>query len=195
MEKMSSVDQVSIDRVQRKQRIRAAEGYLDLIMVFDDRWPLDPPLRCQLATRAIEVLNQIKNPLGHKPYILFLKGQACRASERHREAVHYLKQSAQLDPENIHVFLALAWSYKRVGQLEQAIVEMKNAVQVDSSSAIAQYNLACYLSLAGDVPNALMHLSIALELNRDFRGFVEGETDFDNIRKEPGFRALTSAIV
>ena len=37
---MSSLDTVSIDRVQRKQRIRAAEGYLDLIMVFDDRWSL-----------------------------------------------------------------------------------------------------------------------------------------------------------
>ena len=191
---MSSLDQVSIDRVQRKQRIRAAEGYLDLIMVFDDRWPLDLPLREQLAQRAIEVLGGIKNPLGHKPYILFLKGQACRASNRHREAVHYLQQSAQLDPDNIHVCLAIAWSYKRMGQLDNAIAAMKSAIQIDSQSAISQYNLACYLSLAGNVASAVTHLAIALELNSDYRFHVANESDFDNIRNDPGFLAVTTNV-
>ncbi len=191
---MSSLDTISIDRVQRKQRIRTAEGYLDLIMVFDDRWPLDLPLRQQMAERAIEVLEAIKNPLGHKPYVLFLKGQACRACDRHKEAIHYLKQSAQLDPENIHVFLALAWSYKRTGRIEQAIEAMKNAVDLDSSSAIAQYNLACYFALANDTPNAILHLSLAFELDADFRCHVSGESDFDNIRDDPRFMAITSVV-
>ena len=191
---MSSLDTISIDRVQRKQRIRAAEGYLDLIMVFDDRWPLDLPLRQQMSDRAIEVLSAIKNPLGHKPYILFLKGQACRACDRHKEAIHFLKQSAQLDPENIHVFLALAWSYKRTDQIDQAIEAMKSAVELDSTSAIAQYNLACYFALAADVPNAILHLSLAFDLDADFRFHVGSETDFDAIRDDRRFMAITSVV-
>ena len=64
----------AIDRIRRQKLIQTAEGYLDLIMAFDDLWPLELPHRVALADRALEALQQIKRPMGHKPYILFLKG-------------------------------------------------------------------------------------------------------------------------
>lgn len=192
---MSTIDSVSIERVRRKKLIREAEGYLELIMVFDDRWRLDDDLREQLADRVIECLSKIKNPLGHKPHILFLKGQACIACKRHSTAIHHLKQAAQLDNENIHVHIALAWCYKRTGKLDLAIESMQAAIQVDKNSAIAHYNLACYLALNKDAPSAVMHLTIALGLNQQFRPLVARESDFDEIRDDPRFQAATSLIV
>jgi hypothetical protein len=43
----------NVERVRRKQIIREAEGYLELISLFEDRWQLDPELRVRLADRAI----------------------------------------------------------------------------------------------------------------------------------------------
>lgn len=192
---MSTLDTVSIDRVQRTQLIREAEGYLDLIMVFDDRWPLDLELKKQVSNRILKSLSTIRKPLGHKPYILFLKGQACLASERFKEAIHHLKQAAQLDAENIHVHIALAWCHKRVGELGLAVSSIQEAIRLDSSSAIAHYNLACYLALKNDASSAIMHLTIAFDLNPDFRSLIPNESDFDPIRDDPGFQAATSLIV
>jgi len=172
-----------------------AEGYLELAMVFDDQWPLEKSQRQELGDRAFRCLNKIKNPLGHKPYILFLKGQAARISDRLDEAINYLEQSSKLDPENLHTYLALAWCYKRTGQVHRAIDSMSVAVEQNSESAIAQYNLACYFAINRQVQLALMHLSFAFDLNADYRHLVADETDFDSIRENPGFASLTSVSV
>lgn len=183
------------ERIQRKQLIRTAEGYLDLIMAFDDCWPLDQQNRERLASQAIDSLDKIKSPLGHKPYILFLKGQAARTCGQIQQAVNCLQQSAQLDPENIHTFLALGWCYKRLDRTDLAIEAMETAVQIDSESAIAHYNLACYWALAQQVKLAVLHLSNAFDLNPVYRDFVEHESDFDAIRNDPDFIASLDMIV
>ena len=184
----------TIKQVKRRRNIKMAEGYLDLAMVLDDHWPLDRGTREALAQRAVSCLENIKNPLGHKPYILFLKGQAMRASGRLVEAINYLEQSSKLDPDNLHTYLALAWCYKRTGRLPQAIESMRIAVELDAENAIAQYNLACYFALGKQVELALMHLSFALELNPDYRTLTADESDFDQIRENPGFASLTALV-
>lgn len=188
----------TISQVQRRQYIQAAEGYLDLATALDDpnnSCQLSTGLREQLANRAIANLEKIKNPLGHKPYVLFLKGQACRTANQPNKAIQYLSQSSKLDPDNSHTYLALAWCYKRTGQLGLAIEVMKSAVELDSDSAIAHYNLACYCALHRDVDSALMHLSFALDLNSDYREYVANEPDFDLIRENPRFEMIAAATV
>lgn len=185
----------TIKQVKRRQNIKMAEGYLDLAMVLDDHWPLEIEDREALAQRAVSCLENIKNPLGHKPYILFLKGQAMRASGRLVDAANYLEQSSKLDPDNLHTYLALAWCYKRTDRLDRAISSMRIAVELDSENSIAQYNLACYLALNKQVELALLHLSFALELNPEYRSLVGSESDFDLIRENPGFVSLTSVAV
>lgn len=184
-----------IERVRRQQAIQTAEGYLDLAMVFDDHWQLDLPLRKKLADLAIACLSSIQNPQGHKPYILFLKGQAARTAERFKKAIAYLEQSSRLDPDNIHTLLALGWCYKRTSRTDLAIEAMEIAIEIDNDSAIAHYNLACYWSLANRPRIAVLHLSNAISLNPDYRNLVATETDFDIIRDDVAFVELTSVIV
>jgi tetratricopeptide (TPR) repeat protein len=185
----------NISQAKRRQHIRAAEGYLDLATVLDDRWPLDDPLRDSLVERAKQRLDQIKNPLGHKPYVLFLKGQACRVQNRFEEAIGYLKQSTRIDPENVHALLAMAWCFKRLGQIDKSVETMQAAVELDPESPISHYNLACYCSLNHQVNLALVHLSFALDLNPEYRDKVACESDFDPIRDNPRFISISSVHV
>lgn len=185
---ITEIPMVCLDRVRRKKHIRNAEGYLDLIMVFDDRWPLEQQLREKLADKAINTLVKISKPQGFKPYILFLKGQAHRSAGRHVQAINYLEQSLRLDDDNIHTLLALAWCYKRVNNLNAAIEVLVTAVSIEQESPICHYNLACYLALDRNVTESTKHLAIAIELNSEYRSFVKEEHDFDFIRDDPEFQ-------
>ena len=93
------------------------------------------------------------------------------------------------------MLLALGWCYKRTGQLAKAIEALERAVKIDSSEAILHYNLACYWSLARNRTLALRYLSQALEIDANFRDMISDEPDFNPLRHDPEFIALTSVIV
>lgn len=186
---------LSTARLKRKQLIREAEGYLELMTLFDDRWPLALANRRELADRVVETLAQIENPQGFKPQILFLKGQAHRAAERYAQAVNLLEQSLRLDPENIHCFLALGWCYKRLNQMDLAVEALRGAIVLEPESAISHYNLACYLALTGNLKETIKHLAIAIDLDHKYRHLVAIEPDFDPVRETPEFQSLLSVSV
>ena len=185
----------NLERVRRKQIIREAEGYLELISLFEDRWQLDPELRVRLADRAIECLGEISNPQGFKPHILFLKGQAHRLAGRYGEAVDCLEQSTRLDAESLHALLALGWCYKRVDRIDLAIKTLQDAVALEPESAISHYNLACYWALTGNVSQTVRELGAAFDLDGTYRERVASETDFDLVRESPHFQAILSVNV
>jgi tetratricopeptide (TPR) repeat protein len=171
--------------VKSKQRIRLnklqreAEGYLEL----------------GLPALALRSLERLGDPTQFAPSTLYLWGEALRAAQRYAEAIPPLEQAAAAEPENVHVWLALAWCYKRDGRLPRAIEAIRSALNSDPSEALLHYNLACYLSLAGDKDGALVHLSQALSAEPYYRSLVDNEPDFDPIRSDPDFQALIGIIV
>jgi tetratricopeptide (TPR) repeat protein len=158
-------------------------------------WELDRTARDPLAQRILQTLLQLDDRDRHKPYALYLKGLAFRAMERYRDASVPLEEAAELDPDDIHVWLALGWCYKRSGQLTQAIEALNRALAVDPGQAIIHYNLACYWSLAGSVEVAVEHLATALEIDPRYQRLVASEHDFDSIRNHPAFREVLSVVV
>jgi tetratricopeptide (TPR) repeat protein len=166
-----------------------------MVALFGDQWMLSPATRDTLARRAIETLKQIENPGGLKGQILFLQGQALRQMQKYAEAIPPLRESAEYEPQNVHVRLALAWCYKRCRRLDLAIEALESALEADPSLAILHYNLACYWSLAGNVKLAVAYLSQAFELEPEYRELVQHERDFDPVRNHPHFLALTTVIV
>lgn len=182
-------------RTRRKQILREAEGYLDLAMVFLDRWPLSAHQRERLAKRALDALASVDSESACRPAVSFLRGQALRIMGKYREAIEVLDLAAELDPENIHVWLALGWCFKRTGRLDLAIQSLEEALAFEEGQAIVYYNLACYWSLAQNSKLALAYLARALDLDPSYRDLIARESDFDPIRDDPGFRDLTSVIV
>ena len=178
------------NRIRRQHLIREAEGYLELIVAFDDIWPMEPQHIEQLAGRALQSLAELESKFGSSPRLLFLKGQAYRLMHRYSQSVFYLHQASLVDAENIDVYLALAWCYKRMGRLDLAVASLEQALEIDYSLGIVHYNLACYWALAGQVDLATRHLGAAFDIDGSFRDCVSAEPDFDPIRAHPSFTAI-----
>lgn len=185
---------VAVERIRRQQLLREAEGYLDLIGLFDD-WEPPAPIRQRLAQRSLDMLDRLAERNAPNPHTHLLRGLALRAAERYAEAVEPLQAAVAADPSMIEAWLTLGWCFKRCGRLRSAIEALKEALVVDPDKAIIYYNLACYWSLAGNVTFALQHLERALALDPKYRAQTERETDFDPIRNDPGFQSLVSVIV
>ena len=184
-----------IKRLRRQQILREAEGYLDLLQLFgDSSFALPLGVRERVARRSLDALDRLEaSPLpSHASY---LKGQALRTLDRFEEAIAPLKEAAEKEPGDIHIWLALGWCYKRTGRLDLAIESLEQALDIDPDQAIIHYNLACYWSLARNKRHALDYLSQALRMDSNYRNLAEREPDFDPIRSDPGFQALTSVIV
>ncbi len=183
------------ERTSQQHVIREAEGYLELLMVFSDQYQPAPEIRDRLAWRAQRALEKAEVPDQESAYILYLQGQTLRCLEQYPDAVRTLRESANKDPANIHVWLALGWCYKRIGRLDLAIESLEDALTVDAHDGLVHYNLACYWSLVNNSNHALHHLGMALDINSNYREFLSHESDFDPIRADPAFYMLTCAIV
>jgi len=165
------------DRIRLQQIERQAEGYLELGMAQD---ALDA-----LARRGAGAPRSAR---GH-----YLEGEALRALERYEDALAPLEKAARLAPGEVRTWLALAWCHKRTARLDAAIKDMERALELAPEEALLHYNLACYLSLAGRKRPALTHLARAFALDASYRELTGSEPDFDPIRSDPQFRALTSS--
>jgi len=178
-------------RKTNRKLFREAEGFLELATLFDDRFPLEQNQKTVLATRCVDTLNQIRQAGTRQARVLYLKGQALRLAEDHDRALEALEQACEMDSSNIHIFLAMAWCFKRKNQVGLAVEAMQRALAIDRSSGIVHYNMACYLSLLQQSEMALVHLSKAIEIDSSFRELAIDEPDFDPIRNDPGFREKT----
>jgi tetratricopeptide (TPR) repeat protein len=182
----------TFNRLYRQQLVREAEGYLDLALVFGDQWILPTAIRDRLAQRSLNVVDHLAENTTASPQIQLIKGQALRTMERFKEALEPLSEAAQADPQNVDTWLALGWCHKRTGRIDLAIESLEEALDVEPGSGIINYNLACYWSLARNKRQALAYLSQALALDSGFRHLIDGEHDFDSMREDPDFQAMTS---
>jgi len=161
---------------ERVRRIRCeAEGYLELGM----------------PAQALQSLEQHKQLVDGDARGCYLLGEALREMRRYRAAIDPLHRSLELIPDDIHTWMALAWCYKRIGQMEHAIDALERALDVEPGNAVLHYNLACYWSLAHNPHRALRHLANALDIDGNFRDFVQDEPDFDPLRQDPLFLSMT----
>jgi tetratricopeptide (TPR) repeat protein len=165
---------VSRNRLLLRRTIEEAEGYMELGLV-------------EHALRSLQRRGALVHGNGRACYLL---GETLRELARYEDALLPLQRSADLIPDDIHVFLALGWCYKRTGQLAKAIDALERAVAVDPGEPILHYNLACYWSLARNSRLALGYLSRALDLDSNFRELVPDEPDFNALRHDPEFKQL-----
>jgi len=170
---------VSRNRLLLQRTIEEAEGYLELGMV-------------EHALRTLQRRGKLVHGNGRACYLM---GEALRELECYHEALFPLERSSLLIPDDIHVWLALGWCYKRTGQLAKAISALERAVKIDPSEGMLHYNLACYWSLARNRTLALRYLAHALEIDCNFRDLVRDEPDFNPLRDDPQFKQLTDIMV
>jgi tetratricopeptide (TPR) repeat protein len=157
-----------------KRLLLAAEGYLTLHM----------------PEHALHMLSKVRDPGVLDFEFHRLRAEAYRGLQQWEQALQDFDHCRSLQPKNIDVLMGLAWCYKRVGQLPQAIAVMHAAHQIDGREPIIPYNLACYYSLAKNKSQALSWLGRALRMHQGLVRLVPQETDFDPLRNDPDFQKL-----
>ena len=182
-------------RKQRRRILQEAEGLLELAVLFDNLLPLEQGEKNRLSDLCLETLAQIEADDGYTARVCYLRGQAHRLAERYADAIPYLLRAQELDPTNLHNYLALGWCYKRTQQIDSAIRVMQQGLQIETHSGILHYNLACYLALLKQTRPAITHLASAIAIDTHFQNLAHSETDFDPIRDDPEFQSLVEAVV
>lgn len=161
------------------RQLREANGYLELGM----------------SEHALGVLERLNDIDEVRVEIACLRGMALRELKRYREAIPPLLIAAEAQPQDINLWIALGWCYKRIGRLDLAIDALERARKVRPNEALILYNLACYWSLMKNKEMSLQYLARALSLDETYRLMIPDETDFDPLRGDPDFQTLTSIIV
>lgn len=162
-----------------RRSTREAEGYLELGMY----------------SHALATLerNEHRDLLGFQDS--YLAGEALRGLGRHEEALAMYEQSAELNPENVDLYVAMGTCYKRLGEIDVAIEVLEDALIVEPGNSVVLYKLACYWSLAQRPRRSLSFLTRALDRDRHLSAMLAAEPDFDPIRNHPRFRSLSNGSI
>jgi len=163
------------DSNRTQKALRAAEGYAELKMYDDALAELD---------RLLAEVPDHLDALYRKGLILLERG-------RWAEAEAPFCRIIELDPEQAHVYVHLAWIYRRIASLEKAIETIQRAIELKPSMPIALYNLACYRAVQGQSEQALTLLGKAIGLAKEYRALARSDPDFESVKGSEAFKKLT----
>ncbi len=93
------------------------------------------------------------------------------------------------EPSGWEVWAPLRPLYE-AGKYAEAADRGRELLEAHPQYAAPFYNVACCESLAGRTGDALEHLGCAIEMSDGCRDYAKGDSDFDPIRDEPGFKQL-----
>jgi Flp pilus assembly protein TadD len=180
---------------RRHLLLREAAGYIELGELLADGDAPVPEHARKLFRRALAELAKLPEASRSGTVASLLEGRARRALGDYHAALVPLQRVAEVAPEQLEAWLGLGWCYKRLGKLDDAITALRRGLEAAPSQPLLLYNLACYHSLAGDVSAAVDHLTKAISLDDRFRDLTGAERDFDPIRADPRFVAVTHVVV
>lgn len=173
--------------------LRRASGYLELGELLVDGESAPPAPARRLLERALEELGQLPAAERYASGPSLVEGEALRALGQWQAALEPLTRAAE-GRGQLEAWLGIGWCQKRLGRLDLAIEALGRGLEAFPNEALLLYNLACYHSLAGDVPAAVDHLTRAISIDARFRDLTGAEHDFDAIREDPRFVAVTTVI-
>ncbi len=98
------------------------------------------------------------------------------------------------EPHGFEIWAPLNPLYE-AGKYAEVADRSRELIEAHPEYAEPLYNLACCESLAGRPADAIEHLRLAIDRSERLRSFAEGDSDFDPIREEPGFKELVGRSV
>lgn len=114
------------------------------------------------------------------------------AMDQVTEAIPHLRRQIAINRDNVIAQNNLAVAYARIGDHRRAIALFRDVLAADPGQALTYFNLAVSHAQQEEVVSAVEVLEQAME--RFGAGFVGGwlsNADFDPIRDEPAFQALS----
>jgi len=87
-------------------------------------------------------------------------------------------------------FLDQAANHYQQGDLLLAVKAARKSVEYGPNLPETYYDLACYLTLAGEFPEALASIETAIKIEPRFKAMAAGDSDLDGLRSDPEFQQL-----
>jgi uncharacterized Ntn-hydrolase superfamily protein len=88
--------------------------------------------------------------------------------------------------------LDLAYNLRQKGDMEGAVKAARESVELNPDLPETHYDLACYLSLSGNLDLAMKSLRTALRKSPRFKPMAAGDPDLEALRQRNDFRKLIS---
>lgn len=185
----------AMSRVRRQAILRQATGSIELAELLVEAGRPLPDSAVRLLERALRTLDELPEPTRSQAKARLLEGEALRGA----------RPLAGGDPAadgGYRTGSAAAGGLARARLVPEASGTARRRDRDSPQGAgcapdqpIFHYNLSCYLSLDGDVQAAIEHLTRAISMDGRFRDLTEVEPDFDPIRADPRFVAVTTVTV
>ena len=107
------------------------------------------------------------------------------------EAIVAYQRAIELDPNLAAPRNGLGIVYHVLGQYEEAITAYERTIELDPNSAHPHYNWALLEAGRGNADVALEHLTDAGTLDPRWKEYVRNAQEFETLRDDPRFQALT----
>jgi hypothetical protein len=95
-----------------------------------------------------------------------------------------------VEPEYVDVLRCQGELLTRKGLHDKAVELDRRLVRLQPEDCVVHYNFACSLALGNHAREALYELRKACEKGYEDFSYLETDSDLDNIREQPEFKAL-----
>lgn len=97
-------------------------------------------------------------------------------------------------PNFVQALISLGDAYTRHGFYQEGLQVDKRLLELKPDDPIVNYNLACSLSLIGDIKQCQAQLFKAVGLGYSDFAYILEDDDMDNLRNDSGFAEFFSSL-
>ena len=117
-------------------------------------------------------------------------GEYVRAQEARQKGISIAEQTLAINPGDTRALYLGANALASLGQRQKALEWLQRALALEPDDAMLLYNAACVYSLLEMTEEALTCLEKSVSLGLAQRGWLENDSNLDNVREHPRFRKL-----
>ncbi len=147
--------------IPTKSRLSYASGYLELGMYKE----------AERELQGIVVTDRINFD------VLVMKTRLFMAVENWKKLLTTAKNLAERFKEESYGWVNWAYALRELDRNQEAKEVALSAVNVHKDVAVLWYNLACYCSLLGEMPDAATYLAKSKALDKDFEDEAKSDPD------------------
>jgi Flp pilus assembly protein TadD len=124
------------------------------------------------------------------PSTLTNRGATYDNMGRYDEALADFNRSLELKPDYAGTLSNRGATYAHMGRYDDALADYNHSLELKPEHPNTLYNMACLFSLWEKKEDALVYLKKAFVGDDKYREMALTDSDFDNIRDDPGFNKL-----
>lgn len=110
-----------------------------------------------------------------------------KQSKKKNFEITFCENLIKAKPDSIPALIYLGGAYTRKGFYQEGLEMDKRLVDLRPQDPVFRYNLACSLSLLGEVDSSFEELKKAVMFGYDDVNYILVDSDLDNLRKDGRF--------